>query len=162
MNAINVFPKKNAHVEAVQNFRGFRRSNSGGAALELAVVAPILFLLVIGVIDYGRAFYTSITVANAARAGAEYGAQNIATSVDTAGMRAFALADGQDAGQFTVVATHYCKCAGIAHSCTLCADGSAPEVYVEVTATKQLAMLLKYPGLRDTVTIIRKATFRSQ
>ncbi len=139
------------------------RSNSGGAALELAVVAPLLFLLVIGAVDYGRVFFTSITVANAARAGAEYGAQSVAVSPDTAGMRTFAQGDGQDAGQLAVAARQYCKCAGADHTCsTVCADGTVPEVYVEVTATKQLAMFLKYPGLADTVTIVRKATFRSQ
>jgi Flp pilus assembly protein TadG len=138
-------------------------SKSGGAALELAVVAPFLFLLIIGVVDYGRAFFTSVTVANAARAGAEYGAQNVATSTDTAGMKSFAQADGQDAGTLTVAARQYCKCAGVAHTCsTVCAGGAVPEVYVEVTATKKLAMLLKYPGLADTITVLRKATFRSQ
>ncbi len=130
--------------------------------MELAVVTPLLFLLLAGAADYGRAFFVSITIANAARAGAEYGSQNTATSVDSTGIKSFTLADGQDAAPFTVGVTHYCKCAGSAHACSLCADNSVPEVFVEVTATKKLGTFVKYPGFKDTVTISRKATFRGQ
>jgi len=140
-----------------------RRSQSGSAAVELALVLPILLLLIIGVVDYGRAFYTSITVANAARAGAEYGAQGPATSVDTAGMKTFAQGDGQDAGTLTLSAQTYCECAGAVQVCTsTCPGGIAPDVFVEVTATKAVSMFFDYPGLPDTLTIVRKATFRSQ
>ncbi len=142
--------------------RRFLPSDSGGALLELAVIAPLLLLLLVGAVDYGRAFYTSVTVANAARAGAEYGAQNVAMSVDTAGMKNFAQGDGQDAGTLNLSATHFCQCAGVAHACTMCGGGVAPEVYVQVTATKPLSTLLKYPGLPATITIVRTATFRSQ
>ena len=45
----------------------------GGALLELAVAIPMLILIAIGVIDYGRVYTTAITVSNAARAGAEFG-----------------------------------------------------------------------------------------
>ena len=68
----------------------FRRSESGGAAVELAVVLPFLLLIVAGVVDYGRAYYTATTVANAARAGAEYGARDPAFTGDTAEMNEFA------------------------------------------------------------------------
>ena len=142
--------------------RARRLNRRGGAALELAVVFPILLLLIIGVADYGRVFFTSITVANAARAGAEYGAQSPATSVDTVGMKLFAQADGNEVGSLTLAARYYCECGGSANpSCTVC-SGVAPDVFVEVTATKAVAMLFRYPGLQDTVTIVRKATFRSQ
>jgi Flp pilus assembly protein TadG len=141
----------------------FRRSESGSALLELAVISPLLLLLVIGVVDYGRAFYTSITVANAARAGAEYGAQGPTTSGDTVGMRRFAEGDAQEAGTIAVSARQYCECGGAAWvSCTACVGGAAPDVFVEVTATKNLTTLLPYPGLPRTIIIARKATFRSQ
>jgi Flp pilus assembly protein TadG len=141
----------------------FRRSEFGGAAIELAVVSPLLLLLLIGVVDYGRAFYTSITVSNAARAGAEYGAQGPIQSGDIAGMKAFAQGDGQEAGTLTVNARRYCECGGAAAPCsTVCTGGAAPDVFIEVTATKSLSMLLPYPGLPSTLAIARTATFRSQ
>ncbi len=49
-------------------------SRQGGAALEFAIVLPVLMTLALGVVDYGRIFATSITLRNAARIGAEQGA----------------------------------------------------------------------------------------
>ncbi len=127
------------------------------------MVFPVLVLLIIGVVDYGRAYFTSVTVANAARAGAEYGAQDPATSQDTAGMKSFALLDGAEAaGTLRVSARYYCECSKAAHACTACAGGEAPDVYVEVTARDTLTTLLPYPGLPNRIPIVRKATFRSQ
>lgn len=143
--------------------KGLRRSDRGGAMVELAVILPVLVLLVIGVVDYGRAFYTSVTVANAARAGAEWGAQGPTFYVNIAGMKSFAQQDGQEAGTLALNAGWYCECAGASWpSCTACAGGAAPDVFVEVTASKTLDLLLPYPGLPTTISISRKATFRSQ
>ena len=139
------------------------RSRDGAAIAEMAIVFPVLLLLLIGVVDYGRLYYTSITVANAARAGAEYGASSSAASINFAGMKSFAQGDGLEAGTLTLAARNYCECGGAADaSCTACAGGVAPDVFVEVTASKMLKMLLKYPGLPDSISIVRKATFRSQ
>jgi uncharacterized protein (UPF0333 family) len=42
------------------------------ALVEYALVLPILLLLVIGAMDFGRMFYTKIVLINAAREGANY------------------------------------------------------------------------------------------
>ena len=142
----------------------FRRARSGGALVELVVVFPILLLLIIGAVDYGRAFYTSVTVANAARAGAEFGARDLALTGDTVSMKQFAQSDGQEAGTLTLSARRYCECGpGVTNGgCTACGSGAAPDVYVEVTASKSLNMFLPYPGLPSSVLITRTATFRNQ
>ena len=41
----------------------------GAAAVELAIVFPLLFLIVAGIIDFGRFFYMQIQVTTAAREG---------------------------------------------------------------------------------------------
>jgi Flp pilus assembly protein TadG len=41
-------------------------------AVEFAFVAPVLILLVLGILGLGRAFYTYVDLTNAARAGARY------------------------------------------------------------------------------------------
>jgi Flp pilus assembly protein TadG len=41
--------------------------------VEFALISPLLFLILLGVVDFGRAFYYWTTVANAAREGARYG-----------------------------------------------------------------------------------------
>jgi len=53
-----------------------RSRRKGGAAVELALILPILVTLVLGAIDFGRFVSLYIAVANAARAGAQYGAMN--------------------------------------------------------------------------------------
>lgn len=44
----------------------------GAAAVELALVLPVLVLILLGAIDFGRFGHSAITVANAARTGAAY------------------------------------------------------------------------------------------
>jgi Flp pilus assembly protein TadG len=46
------------------------RKERGAAAVELAIVLPVLFLIIAGIIDFGRFFFTQIQVTNAAREGA--------------------------------------------------------------------------------------------
>jgi Flp pilus assembly protein TadG len=56
-------------------FRNKNRSKSGFRGQELvefAVMLPFLLIILIGVIDLGRVFHASITIANASRAGARY------------------------------------------------------------------------------------------
>lgn len=46
----------------------------GQATLELALVLPILILLLFGIVEFGRIFNASLTIAQAAREGARVGA----------------------------------------------------------------------------------------
>jgi Flp pilus assembly protein TadG len=54
--------------------RGPQPDRSGAAAVEFAIVLPLLVLLVFGCVDLGRSVGAYIIVSNAARVGAEYGA----------------------------------------------------------------------------------------
>ena len=71
------------------------RGERGTSLLEFALVLPILLLLLLGVIEIGRYAEMSIQVASAARAGAQYGAQNLATAADSPGIQTAALRDSQ-------------------------------------------------------------------
>ncbi len=62
-----------------------RLREAGQSAVEFALVLPILLLLLIGVFDFGRAFYYYNAVANAAREGARAG---VYTSASDASIRA--------------------------------------------------------------------------
>ena len=46
------------------------RKQSGQAIVELAIAMPILLWFALGTLDFGRVFYTSIGLTNAAREGA--------------------------------------------------------------------------------------------
>ena len=54
----------------------------GQAIVEMALALPLLVGLLLGVIEIGRYAYLAIIVADAARTGAVYGAQNLVAAVD--------------------------------------------------------------------------------
>lgn len=56
------------------NARSLSASDSGAAAVEFALLLPILLLLVFGIIDFGRALNAQITLTQAAREGARVAA----------------------------------------------------------------------------------------
>lgn len=126
--------------------------DEGAALAELALVIPFLMLLLVGIVEVGRFAEYSIRVANAARAGVQYGAQNLATASDKAGMESAATTDTQSvAGMTATATTAYCACAdGTTANCaTAIASCSANHriVYVRVDTTGTLQSLLNYPGL---------------
>ena len=47
--------------------RDQRAGSRGQALIELALILPILLFLLLGALDLGRAFYSTITVASAAK-----------------------------------------------------------------------------------------------
>jgi Flp pilus assembly protein TadG len=63
------------------------RPQAGQTAVEFALILPILVLILMGVFDFGRAFYAYSVVANAAREGARAGVYFRATADEvTAGV----------------------------------------------------------------------------
>jgi len=132
-----------------------RATQSGQALLEVALVTPLLLLLAVGIIEIGRYAYYSILVADAARAGAQYGAQNLATAADAAGIRTAAENDGQNLTELKVTVQHECGCTGssIGGACpaTGCASPNHALVYVKVTVTGKFNSLFKYPGIPQSI-----------
>lgn len=45
----------------------------GNAAIELALILPLLVILLAGILDYGQIYFTRLTMTNAAREGARVG-----------------------------------------------------------------------------------------
>jgi uncharacterized membrane protein len=67
----------------------YRRPDRGAAAVELALVMPLLLLILFGIIDFGRMFNAQITLTQAAREGARAAAygqtpETVRGRVDTA------------------------------------------------------------------------------
>ena len=150
----------------------------GVSVTELALVLPLSFVLFIGILDFGRVYYSAIAVSHAARAGVQYGAQDNVKSGDFAGMRQAASDSLGDVSNFTVTACRYCRCADGTGTCTSCSANSdgcssgsgclsscptaAPQVYVQVTVDKPFTTLFPYPGLPSRADLYRKAIMRVQ
>src|ERR1700687_6240036 len=145
-----------------RSLANYRRSGlavgSGQSLVELALVLPILLLLLVGTIEIGRFAYYSIVVSNAARAGAQYGAQNLTTAADLAGMQTAANNDANISGLTVtpIVQRGWTGTAvGLSGACpaALCILPNHPLVYVQVTATRSVSSLFSYPGIPANVTL---------
>jgi Flp pilus assembly protein TadG len=149
-----------------------RKSAEAGAALvELMVTLPVLLALLIGTADFARVFYTSMQVMNAARAGAQYGAANLGTSADSAGMQAVAMSSVNQPGLSVPTATRVCQCAmadGSFPDTVACSDPPASAcpspkfrvITVRVTARAPFSMTARFPGLPGTLTVERTSIMR--
>ena len=62
-----------------RRWRAGRLADRGAAAVELALLLPVLLLLVFGIVDFGRALNAQITLTQAAREGARLVALNEAS-----------------------------------------------------------------------------------
>jgi Flp pilus assembly protein TadG len=141
--------------------------------VEVAVALPVLVLVLIGTIDFGRVFHVAIQLNNAARAGAQYGAQNVGTSVDTATMETIAMnAAGPGVSDITAMASRTCLCwsddgasssAPSPNTCTgTCVSPYHMVVTVTVVASRPFTMVASLPGIPRTQTITRTARMRVQ
>jgi len=64
------------------NGRSCRKNRRGASAVEFAVVSPVFFLLIFGMIEYGRLVMVQQLLTNAAREGARVGVLDNSTSSD--------------------------------------------------------------------------------
>jgi len=70
-----VLPARPAHRKpAIHEGHGRRRHDSGTAAVEMALVLPLLLLLIFGIIDFGRMLNKQIAITAAAQEGARVAA----------------------------------------------------------------------------------------
>jgi Flp pilus assembly protein TadG len=128
------------------------RTQRGQSVLEMALVLPVLLLLLVGTIEIGRFAYYAIVVSNAARAGAQYGAQSLITSADVTGIQTAAQNDGL--ATLTVTPTQLCGCSATGlGGCPTGGFCANPLVYVEVTASGTFKSLFAYPGIPRSMTL---------
>ena len=141
------------------------RCESGSALAEIALVLPMLVLLLVGLIEVGRFGNYTILVANAARAGVQYGAQNTVTAADVTGMQNSAKSDGQNLAGLSATASTFCKCADGSASTCLATDCATSHriIYVQVLTSATVPSLTNsalLPASLRTITVQGKAVMR--
>ena len=62
-----------------------KRGESGVAAVEFALILPLLMLILFGILHYGILLYDQAVITNAAREGARWGAINTTTAISCSG-----------------------------------------------------------------------------
>jgi len=117
----------------MEHLKTARKRRSGIAAIELALLLPLLLTLVFGMIEYGSLFWRAQQVANAARNGARRGimagatASNVTTAVDQT-----MLASGMGTTNYTVVLTP-ANPASLASGGTFTVKVTVPYVDIKLT-----------------------------
>ncbi len=124
------------------------RARDGLGAIEFGFVAPVLLTMLLGILDYGMAFWQEIEISNAADAGAQWAMQNTynASSISSVAAAATNLSG------ISVSSSNPCGCAsstGVTmYSCTAtCPDNTAPQPYIVVNTSMCYSTLFRWPGL---------------
>jgi Flp pilus assembly protein TadG len=136
----------------------------GSSLVEFAVIVPFFALCLVGTIDFGRAYYLSIEVNNAAYTGALYGTQNHS---DTTGMQNAATGDAPDVAGITATATSGCECSDGTSSASPC-PATPPTCsvnvvnYVNVTTSASYKPLFPWPGIPSTFSLQGSAKVRAK
>jgi Flp pilus assembly protein TadG len=142
------------------------RSEHGGSLVELALMLPTFVLILLGALDFGRAFYLATEVAGAAQAAAVYGSQN---PTDTTGIENAAQDDAPNVPNLTVnTPTYGCECADGSSYSLSCSTtpSSCPNslnvVYrVNVTVKGTYTPLFHWPGYPTSLSFSSSASMRS-
>lgn len=162
--------------------RVLRKDESGIAAVEFGIIAPVLVLLTVCTSDLGLAIYSDMQMQNAAQAGADYALVHATSgSVNLGSVRnAITAATGcswssNGCSGITASASQFCGCPGAngvtnvgspsgtpptcsAFSCS----GNPAGMYVTATASTTYATLLSYPIIPAKFNFIQNSTVRVQ
>ena len=116
------------------------RRDRGAAAVEMALVLPLLVSMLFGVIDFGRLFNAEVQLSQAAREGARIAALGAAAGDPVARAVAAAPAPGFGAAGL------------VTGTATICTTTSGPADNGTVTVTFPFTFLLPFPDRTLTQT----------
>jgi Flp pilus assembly protein TadG len=115
----------------------------GNLMIEFALALPILFLLLVGLLDLGRFSLQKSAMLQGAREGAQYGimAPTESSNINTTAQNATGLTG------VTASNNVFCECssaAGTAVACTTtCSGGATLKKYITVTTTGNFSSVLR-------------------
>ncbi len=143
--------------------RHILRADHGHAFIELALLMPAFTLVIVGSAEFARLSYCGIEVANAARAGVQYGAQSHGTAQNTSAMQSAATNDSPNVKTLTATASTFCVCSnGTSVTCANAAANCAARIieYVQVNTSATVNPTFHVPGLPSTYTLTSQAVMR--
>lgn len=147
-------------AKAGPGLRRLIRGTRGQSLAELALLLPVLLLLVLGAIDFGRLYFAYVSVTNASRNAAQYGSFNTIRASDedcTDGncLRLAAIADTSNLLNTSAtnpdVTTEPCSAGSL--------DDQGREC-VRITVTYTFETLVPWPGLPNSIDMSRTVQMR--
>ena len=134
----------------------FRSEETGIAAVELALIAPVLAVIIIAIVDFGMAFTRQMTLANGVRAGVQYAMVRRPVQGDIAAIRQ-TVADNAFVPLSNASVTWICTCSDTGTTAPTCTVGDCGGVDVnhsiEISVTESYPLILNYPGISNPVTL---------
>ena len=128
-----------------------RRRERGQALVELAMIAPVLIILMLGAIDFGRVYFAYVAVTNGARNGADYASAGSVEAADLTTIKAAVVADTNELlntsptnPDVTVLTS---------------TDGQG-RLYADVTVQYTFTTIFDWPGLPSSVDLERTVRAR--
>jgi Flp pilus assembly protein TadG len=157
--------------------RSTERRRSAAAAVELAIFLPVLAVLVLGCIDFGRFAYSYIALTNAARSGSFYGVMNPyrtageaawLSQIQTQAQNEMTNQTGYVSSNLTVDQTALTKTTASNgdtvysnSDVVVTIEKTTGERRVSVTAHYPFKTIIVYPGLASNIGMKRLAVMRS-
>ena len=114
--------------------RKFARARQGAAAVELALVIPVLAIIVTGVMQYGGMIIAYQQMHNGIASGAIYVMRGgtDATTIQDVALGAWP----NQPSNASISVAQFCTCAGVTSSCTsLCSDQSYPLGFTTISGS---------------------------
>jgi Flp pilus assembly protein TadG len=145
-------------------YRKLRDQIGANAAIEMALLAPLLMFMIVGMADYAAATYRRMQVQHAAQAGADFAMRNTFDIVQIG--NAVANAAGGDITA-TPAPAETCGCASgstvtVAICGTACASGFTAGTYINVSAQGSYTTIVPYPGIPSSFTFTATAMSRTR
>ncbi|MEJ0019402.1 MAG: TadE/TadG family type IV pilus assembly protein [Acetobacteraceae bacterium] len=140
-------------------------AHHGNAAIELVLAAPLLLVMLAGIVNVGYALREAMLVQNAAEAGALYAAEH---GWDAAGISAAVTGS---AGSVAIMAApapaQLCGCPGpvgviVAACASACPSGGSPGVYIRISAALAHQQIVPYLGFGVPATLTGESLVRVQ
>ena len=138
------------------------RSEDGNALVELALFLPLLTFLFVGVVDYGLEIQQKMKIAEAAAAGAAFGAMP-GNAKNYAGMQLAATNSATGVTGFSAVASTVYTCTPggtVVSSGSSCTGYGTPITYVQVKASATVPTMLSFPGMPINIALQHTASYR--
>ncbi len=111
----------------------------GNVAIEFALVAPFLFLLVSGIMNFGLILANQNQLYSIVNTGMLYAAGQSKTAAEVQTIMQGAI---PTMSPLTITASSFCRCGGASATCSsTCSDGSTAATYITMTAQSSVSLV---------------------
>ena len=139
--------------------RSFRSSRDGSIAVEFALIAPVVLVMLLGVIEVSSAISQNLSVQASARAGTDFGltkppvqgnVQPIIDAVKAAMPKDWASAASGGDPAITAALVCECEVTGAIACSSECGKGELKQTFLKVDVKKTYAPLVNFRFIKPT------------